>query len=57
MKPAPVTENKVNQRKVQKKKRSSFVSPIESSDILREYAKENLVYSETLKRMDNTFRN
>ena len=27
----------------------SFVSPIESSDILREYAKENLVYSETLK--------
>lgn len=27
----------------------TFVSPIESSDILREYAKDNLVYSETLK--------
>ncbi len=27
----------------------TFASPIESSDILREYAKENLVYSETLK--------
>lgn len=27
----------------------TFVSPIESSDIFREYAKDNLVYSETLK--------
>lgn len=30
-------------------KEPEFQSPIESSDILREYAKDNLVYSETLK--------
>ena len=44
--------NTVNQaKKVSKKqeKEPEFVSPIESSEILREYAKKNLVYSETLK--------
>ena len=33
----------------EEEKEPKFVSPIESSDILREYAKDNLVYSETLK--------
>lgn len=45
-----VTENKSKSKKSTKEEKDpSFVSPIESSDILREYAKENLVYSETLK--------
>lgn len=48
----PVQSNTANEIKTsikQKEKEPSFVSPIESSDILREYAKDNLVYSETLK--------
>ena len=41
----------VNNKKSDSKeeKEPKFQSPIESSDILREYAKDNLVYSETLK--------
>lgn len=46
------TTSNISNNKMSKKteeKEPKFESPIESSDILREYAKDNLVYSETLK--------
>lgn len=43
------TENKKVEQKKKEEKKLTFASPIESSDVLREYAKDNLVYSETLK--------
>lgn len=45
-----VNSSSSNQSSTQKEeKEPKFQSPIETSDILREYAKDNLVYSETLK--------
>lgn len=43
------TANEKSESSTKTQKDPTFVSPIESSDILREYAKESLVYSETLK--------
>lgn len=43
------TTTKKTESSIKEQKDPTFVSPIESSDILREYAKDNLVYSETLK--------
>lgn len=43
------TTTKKTESTTKEQKDPTFVSPIESSDILREYAKDNLVYSETLK--------
>lgn len=43
------TATKETESNTKEEKEPTFASPIESSDILREYAKDNLVYSETLK--------
>ena len=42
------TENKTVQTNTQEKQELSFIKPVEG-DIVREYAKDNLLYSETLK--------
>ena len=43
------TTNETKSESKKEEKEPEFVSPIESSDIIREYAKDSLVYSETLK--------
>lgn len=43
------TTEKESKSSTKTQKDTKFVSPIESSNILREYAKDSLVYSETLK--------
>lgn len=38
-----------NQQNVEEKKEVTFIKPVESDEVIMEFAKENLIYSETLK--------
>jgi len=44
-----VSQNKVQDEVIKEEKEPSFQNPIESGEIMREFAKENLVYSDTLE--------
>ena len=45
---AKKTEDNVN--------KAQFIFPVEG-EVIKEFAKDNLIYSETLRRVDNTLRN
>lgn len=43
------TKKEERQQNVEEKKEITFIKPVESDEIITEFAKENLIYSETLK--------